>query len=65
MSNAPAAASRRVLITGAGAGIGAATARHLVSKGWRVAIFDRDGAAARRMAEEIGAIRLTSNTWRQ
>ncbi|HZT20558.1 MAG TPA: SDR family NAD(P)-dependent oxidoreductase [Dongiaceae bacterium] len=51
---AEAHSGRRALITGAGAGIGAVTARLLARRGWRVAILDRDGAAARRTAEEIG-----------
>lgn len=46
--------SRRAFITGGGAGIGAATARLLAARGWRVALFDRDGAAATRTAAEIG-----------
>jgi NAD(P)-dependent dehydrogenase (short-subunit alcohol dehydrogenase family) len=54
MSTAPSTARRRALITGGGAGIGAVTARLLVSRGWRVALLDRDGAAAERMAKEIG-----------
>jgi NAD(P)-dependent dehydrogenase (short-subunit alcohol dehydrogenase family) len=45
---------RRVFITGGGAGIGAATARLLAERGWRVALLDRDGAAAERTAREIG-----------
>jgi len=45
---------RRALITGGGAGIGAATARLLAQRGWRVALLDRDGAAAQRTAEDIG-----------
>src|SRR5215468_8641616 len=45
---------RRVLITGGGAGIGATTARVLAEKGWRVALLDRDGEAARRLAADIG-----------
>lgn len=53
---------RRALITGGGAGIGAATARLLVEKGWQVALFDRDGAAAQRTAQEIGA---ASTLWQQ
>lgn len=55
MSTAPSSAGRRVLITGGGAGIGAATARLLVERGWRVALLDRDGAAAERTAKELGA----------
>jgi NAD(P)-dependent dehydrogenase (short-subunit alcohol dehydrogenase family) len=55
MSTTPSAPGRRALITGSGTGIGAATARLLVQRGWRVAIFDRDGAAAQRTAQEIGA----------
>jgi NAD(P)-dependent dehydrogenase (short-subunit alcohol dehydrogenase family) len=55
MSTAPSATGRRALITGGGAGIGAATARLLVQRGWRVALLDRDGAAAERTAAEIGA----------
>lgn len=48
-------ASRRVLITGGGAGIGAVTAHLLVRKGWRVALLDRDGDAAMRTARDLGA----------
>jgi NAD(P)-dependent dehydrogenase (short-subunit alcohol dehydrogenase family) len=54
MTEAKAAAGRRAFITGGGAGIGAATARLLAARGWRVALFDRDGAAAERTAGEIG-----------
>src|SRR5688572_28886139 len=54
MSTIASISGRRVLITGGGAGIGAATARLLAHRGWRVALLDRDGAAARRTAEEIG-----------
>ena len=54
MSTAPSSAGRRALITGGGAGIGAATARLLVERGWRVALLDRDGAAAERTAKAIG-----------
>jgi NAD(P)-dependent dehydrogenase (short-subunit alcohol dehydrogenase family) len=54
MSTIASISGRRVLITGGGAGIGAATARLLANRGWRVALLDRDGAAAQRTAEEIG-----------
>ncbi|AQA02605.1 hypothetical protein BVC93_09355 [Mycobacterium sp. MS1601] len=42
------------LITGAGAGIGAAVARALAARGDRVVCADRDGVAAARVADEIG-----------
>ena len=48
-------AGRRILITGSGAGIGATTARTVVAAGARVAIFDRDGDAAHRVATELGS----------
>ena len=54
MSTVASVSGRRVLITGGGAGIGAATARVLASRNWRVALLDRDGATAQRTAEEIG-----------
>ncbi len=44
------------IVTGAGSGLGAATARLLAGLGAIVHVFDRDGAAARKMAEEIGGV---------
>jgi len=44
----------RVLITGAGGGIGAATAGALVARGARVAVFDQDAEAAQRTVEALG-----------
>jgi NAD(P)-dependent dehydrogenase (short-subunit alcohol dehydrogenase family) len=46
--------SGRVAVTGAASGIGAATARLLASRGWRVACLDRDLEGARRTAGEGG-----------
>ncbi len=51
-------AGHRAIVTGGGAGIGAATARRLAAGGARVAVLDRDGAAARAVAEEIGGCAL-------
>jgi NAD(P)-dependent dehydrogenase (short-subunit alcohol dehydrogenase family) len=48
---------RRAFITGGGAGIGATTATLLATRGWRVALLDRDGEAASRAARAIGADR--------
>jgi NAD(P)-dependent dehydrogenase (short-subunit alcohol dehydrogenase family) len=46
--------SRRVAVTGAASGIGAATARLLQARGWQVACLDRDIDGARRTAGEGG-----------
>ncbi|MCB8878550.1 SDR family NAD(P)-dependent oxidoreductase [Acidisoma silvae] len=40
----------RVAVTGAGSGIGAATARLMMSKGWQVVCLDRDLTAAQTVA---------------
>jgi 3-oxoacyl-[acyl-carrier protein] reductase len=48
--------SMRVAVTGAGRGIGAATARLLIKNGWRVACLDRDLAAAREVAGDQPAL---------
>ncbi|WP_434291139.1 SDR family oxidoreductase [Celeribacter sp. SCSIO 80788] len=48
-----------IFITGAGSGIGAATARVFAAKGWRVALADRDGAAVEALASEIGGAAFT------
>jgi NAD(P)-dependent dehydrogenase (short-subunit alcohol dehydrogenase family) len=45
---------RRVAITGAASGIGAATARLLMARGWQVACLDRDIAGAERTAGDHG-----------
>ncbi|HET6469472.1 MAG TPA: SDR family NAD(P)-dependent oxidoreductase [Geminicoccaceae bacterium] len=42
------------IVTGAGSGLGEATAKALAAAGARVGTVDLDGAAARRVAEEIG-----------
>ncbi len=44
------ASPRGAVVTGAGSGIGAATAKKLIGQGWRVACLDRNGAAARVVA---------------
>ena len=44
----------RVLVTGSGGGIGAATARALVERGALVAIYDADTDAAERTARALG-----------
>lgn len=46
--------TRTIFITGAGSGIGAATARLLAQEGWRVALADRDSAAVCALALELG-----------
>jgi 3-oxoacyl-[acyl-carrier protein] reductase len=45
---------RVAVVTGAGAGIGAAVARRLASEGAAVTVIDRDGDAANAVAAEIG-----------
>jgi NAD(P)-dependent dehydrogenase (short-subunit alcohol dehydrogenase family) len=47
-------ARRVVVITGAGGGIGAATARAFAERGAEVALLDRDGAAAATAAADCG-----------
>ncbi len=46
---------RSIFITGAGAGIGAETARLFVSRGWRVGVSDVNAAALESLASELGA----------
>ncbi|VDC30213.1 SDR family oxidoreductase [Pseudogemmobacter humi] len=49
---------RRALITGAGAGIGRATARALIAAGWQVALLGRNEARLRETAEGSDALIL-------
>ncbi len=48
-------ANRTAVVTGAARGIGAAVARTFAAAGARVALLDRDGDGAARVAAEIGA----------
>lgn len=47
---------RHILVTGAGAGIGAAIARAVVRSGGRVAVNDIDARRSRTIADELGAV---------
>lgn len=51
---APGVSGQVVLITGAANGIGAETARQLISRGARVALLDRDEVALKQLAVELG-----------
>lgn len=51
--------SKTILITGAGAGIGRATARHFMAAGWHVALLGRREATLRETAEGHPALILT------
>lgn len=46
---------KAILITGAGSGIGRATAVHFAQQGWWVGAFDRDAPALDSLAAELGA----------
>ncbi|MFD5225996.1 SDR family NAD(P)-dependent oxidoreductase [Microbacterium sp. NPDC058342] len=47
--------AHEVVVTGAGQGIGAATAALFASRGWTVTVADLDGTAARAMADRLNA----------
>jgi NAD(P)-dependent dehydrogenase (short-subunit alcohol dehydrogenase family) len=54
-------ASQTALVTGAGSGLGAATARRLAALGARVAVLDFDGARTEAVAAGIGGIAVTAD----
>jgi 3-hydroxybutyrate dehydrogenase len=52
---------RTALVTGGASGIGRACATRLAAAGASVVVVDRDGPAARRLADEIGAVARTAD----
>jgi len=54
-------AGKVVIVTGGGSGIGAALCRRFTAGGASVAVADRDGAAAARVAHEIGGLAVTTD----
>jgi 2-dehydro-3-deoxy-L-rhamnonate dehydrogenase (NAD+) len=56
---------RVALVTGGGQGIGAAICRRLAAAGARVAVFDRQAAAAEQVAVEINGLALAGDVTRE
>lgn len=52
---------QEALVTGAGSGLGAATARHLAALGARVAVLDFDAERARAVADDIGGLAVPAD----
>jgi NAD(P)-dependent dehydrogenase (short-subunit alcohol dehydrogenase family) len=52
---------KNIFITGAGAGIGRATAELFAERGWFVGLADRDTAAVQTLAEKLGAQRASAH----
>ncbi len=55
------APGKTALVTGAARGIGLATARLLMARGWRVALLDRDAAALQQAGAETGALAVLAD----
>jgi len=57
-------ARKVAVVTGGGSGIGAATAEAFAREGAEVAVLDKDGAAAERVAKSIGGLGLACDVTR-